>query len=369
MTPAQCFHVQPGDYVLDLCAAPGGKATELGAKLRGEGFLVANEISTARARALLRNLELFGIKNSLVTNENPNRLSRYFPEFFDKILVDAPCSGEGMFRKDIDVAKTWDENRPDFFGKLQREIVSDAISMLKPGGQLLYSTCTFSAVENEGTVSYILENHPEMELLDLPYFEGFSKGMPGLGNHDERIEKCVRIFPHHMEGEGHFIALFEKSGSHSPSGFTCACKPDKDAEKLLKEFFQNISASFKLQRMEVRNNNVYYLPEADTNALKGIKFLRNGLFLGELKKNRFEPSQPFAMALSMSEYDSCLNLSASDERVSRYLKGETLLVEKDECQRSSGWQLVCVDGYPLGWGKLVGQTLKNKYPAGWRRNS
>lgn len=368
MTPANCFNVKPGDYVLDLCAAPGGKATELGAKLQGKGFLTANEISASRARALLRNLELFGITNSLVTNENPNRLAKYFPEFFDKILVDAPCSGEGMFRKDIDVAKTWDETRPDFFGKLQREIVSDAISMLKPGGQLLYSTCTFSAVENEGTISYILENHPEMEILDLPEYEGFSKGIPSLGNNDVRLEKCVRIFPHHMDGEGHFIALLQKKGELTPSGYSPCTKLDKESEKLLKEFFSHISAPFDFQRIEVRNNNVYYLPQTDTTAFKGIKFLRNGLFLGELKKNRFEPSQPFAVALSMKDYDSVLNLPSTDERISRYLKGETLLINDGECSRPSGWQLVCVDGYPLGWGKLVGQTLKNKYPSGWRQN-
>lgn len=368
MTPASSFDIRPGDYVLDLCAAPGGKATELGAKLQGEGFLVANEISASRARALLRNLELFGIKNSLVTNENPNRLTKYFPEFFDKILVDAPCSGEGMFRKDPDVAKTWDETRPEFFGKIQREIVSDAISMLKPGGQLLYSTCTFSSVENEGTISYILENHSEMQLLELPEYEGFSRGIPSLGNNDPRLEKCVRIFPHHMDGEGHFIALFQKSGSLTPTCFAPSARLDKASEKLLKEFFAGISAPFDFRRIEIRNNNVYYLPKADTSMLKGIKFLRNGLFLGELKKNRFEPSQPFAMALSSQAYDSVLNLSASDDRISRYLKGETLLVQEGECHRSSGWQLVCVDSYPLGWGKLVGQTLKNKYSAGWRQN-
>lgn len=368
MTPANCFDIRPGEYVLDLCAAPGGKATELGAKLQGKGLLVANEISASRARALLRNLELFGIKNSLITNENPNRLAKYFPEFFDKILVDAPCSGEGMFRKDIDIAKAWDESRPDYFGKIQRDIVSDAISMLKPGGQLLYSTCTFSPVENEGTISYILEKHPEMELLDLPVYEGFSEGIPSLGNNDSRLKKCVRIFPHHMDGEGHFLALLKKEGNSAVSKAIPHTRIDKADEKLLKEFFSHISAPFDFHRIEVRNNNVYYLPKADTSAFKGIKFLRNGLFLGELKKNRFEPSQPFAMALSMKDYDSVLNLSADDDRIPRYLKGETLSVQESECNRDSGWQLICTDGYPLGWGKLVGQTLKNKYAAGWRLN-
>ena len=296
MTPANRFSVNPGEYVLDLCAAPGGKATELGAKLQGNGFLVANDISNSRAKALLRNLELFGIKNSMVTNETPAKLAKYFPEFFDKILVDAPCSGEGMFRKDPDVAKTWDETRPEFFGKLQREIATQAISMLKPVGELLYSTCTFSPIENEGLISFILENFPEIELLTLDDYEGFTKGCPDWGNKDTRLKKCIRIFPHHMEGEGHFLALMKKNGCSVSSRITPTTKPDKTSKKLLDEFFKNMSQPLDFNRIDIRNENVYYLPEADTASLKGIKFLRNGLFLGELKKNRFEPSQPFAMS-------------------------------------------------------------------------
>lgn len=365
MTPANRFSISPGEYVLDLCAAPGGKATELGAKLQGKGFLVANDISNSRAKALLRNLELFGIQNSMVTNEPPAKLAKYFPEFFDKILVDAPCSGEGMFRKDPDVAKTWDETRPEYFGKLQKEIITQAVSMLKPGGKLLYSTCTFSPVENEGLISFVLENFPEMTLLDINEFEGFTKGRPDLGNGDSRLTKCVRIFPHRMEGEGHFLALMEKAGTADSLHFTVHAKPDKTSRKLLEDFFKNLSAPLDFNRIDIRNENVYYLPEADTSSLKGIKFLRNGLFLGELKKNRFEPSQPFAMALQMKDFQNVVNLSASDERIMRYLKGETLILSEKESSQK-GWQLVCADGFPLGWGKLVGNTLKNKYPAGWR---
>ena len=370
MTPADRFPVKPGEFVLDLCAAPGGKATELGAKLQGEGLLVANDLSASRARALLRNLELCGIPNTIVTNETPARLSQYFPEFFHKILVDAPCSGEGMFRKDPEVAKTWDPSRPAAFARTQREILSCAVSMLKPGGKLLYSTCTFSPEENEEVIGWLLAQFPQMRLLPIAPYEGFSKGTPAWGNGDPRLETCVRIFPHHMDGEGHFLAFLEKSGDLVSSPSLCrAAKPDRAQQKLLEEFFQDVAMSLAAERIEVRNQNVYYLPQTDTHALKGLHFLRNGLFLGELKKNRFEPSQPFALALSMDQYASVLNLSSSDERVSRYLKGETILTEPGECTRAKGWQLVCTDGYPLGWGKLVGQTLKNKYPAGWRKNS
>lgn len=371
MTPANRFPVNPGDFVLDLCAAPGGKATELGARLKGHGLLVANDISASRARALLRNLELCGISNTLVTNETPQRLSRYFPEFFDKILVDAPCSGEGMFRKDVDVAKAWDPSRPGYFAQTQREILVCAVSMLKPGGKLLYSTCTFSPEENESTISWLLTQFPQMRLLPIAPYEGFSQGVPHWGDNNPELQKCVRIFPHRMDGEGHFLAYLEKSGDLQPSAFHCRTvkKPDKIQQKLLDEFFRDISISLVPDRVEVRNQNVYYLPDTDTRAFQGIHFLRNGLFLGELKKNRFEPSQPLALALSKEEYASVLNLSSSDERTARYLKGETVTVDPGECARPKGWQLVCTDGCPLGWGKLVGQTLKNKYPVGWRQNS
>ena len=332
-------------------------------------MLVANEISASRAKALLRNIELCGIKNSFITNEVPKNLARVMPEFFDKVLVDAPCSGEGMFRKDMDVAKTWDESRPEFFANLQREIVSNAISMLKPGGLMLYSTCTFAPIENEGTISYILENFPEMELLEIPAYEGFSEGNPEWGNGDDTLKRCVRIFPHKMAGEGHFIALLKKKGILYPSKSDVAVqKPEKEAWKLLNEFWAPMELPFEKERIEIRNQNVYYLPPA-SNHYKGIHFVRNGLFLGELKKNRFEPSEPLALALSQDQFPAILNLSSEEERVARYLRGETLLIEDGEAKVKKGWQLVCVDGHPLGFGKLVNQTLKNKYPAGWRRNS
>ncbi len=369
MTPASRLPLQPGDCVLDLCAAPGGKATELGARLQGKGLLVANDISASRARALLRNLELCGIENALVTNETPVRLAGFFPEFFDKILVDAPCSGEGMFRKDSDVAKAWDKDKPAYFAKLQREILDRAVSMLKPGGMLLYSTCTFSAEENEGSISYLLENFPEMKLTDLEWYPGFSSGRPEWGNQDPALKKCARIFPHKMEGEGHFLALLKKEGE-PVSGLDLPPtirKTEKSTRKLLESFFSSVLTPYDPQRIEVRGQNVYYLPELDTGILKGIKFLRNGLFLGELKKNRFEPAQPLAMNLHADSCASVLRLSPDDQRLSRYLRGETLVLSEEEIQGLSGWSLVCAGDFPLGFGKLTGNLMKNKYPAGWRR--
>lgn len=365
MAPAAVLPVEEDDCVLDLCAAPGGKATELGAKLNRTGMLVANDISNSRAKALLRNIELCGIPNSFVTNEVPGNLAKAMPEFFDKILVDAPCSGEGMFRKDMAVAKVWDESRPEYFAKLQREIVSSAVSMLKPGGLLLYSTCTFAPVENEGTISWLLENFPDMSLIPIDGYEGFSKGNPSWGNGSAELEKCVRIFPHRMDGEGHFLALLKKNGASAHTANAVKTKCDKETWKLLTEFWNGMAVPFEKERIETRSGKVYYLPPAD-NHFGRIRFLRNGLFMGELKKNRFEPSQPLALTLGRTDYPSALNLNTDDERIRRYLNGETLQVSEEEYENKKGWQLVCADGFPMGWGKLVNGILKNKYPASWR---
>ena len=210
MTPASILPVMPGEHVLDLCAAPGGKATALGAKLAGEGLLVANDISASRAKALLKNLEIFGIRNSFVTNAYPAKLAEQFAGAFDKILVDAPCSGEGMFRKDLANARVWSLEKVKECAKTQHEIIRQAVSMLRPGGLLLYSTCTFSPEENEQTIASLLQEDTRMRLVEIPWQEGFSHGRPDLADGNVELEKCIRIFPHRMGGEGHFLALLYK---------------------------------------------------------------------------------------------------------------------------------------------------------------
>lgn len=367
MTPASRLPVEQGDVVLDLCAAPGGKATELAAKLRGTGLLIANDISSKRAKALLKNIELFGVENSFIVTEYPKKLQEYFTGFFDKILIDAPCSGEGMFRKEPAMVKAWEQNGPEFYAKLQEEILEQALPMLRPGGYLLYSTCTFSPLEDEGTVEKILAMDKEMELVSMEGYEKFSPGKPELiGSKDENIRKCVRIFPHKLDGEGHFLALFHKKGEGAAPNYLEKRKGLKGEEKrLFKEFSQNLNRVFEPHRLESKNGMLYYMPE-QLPQMKGLRFLRSGLFLGEMKKNRFEPSQSLAMALNKSDYKNCLDFSAEDERVIRYLKGETLTLTPEESAGQDGWQLVCVDGYSLGWGKKNRGTLKNKYHSGWR---
>lgn len=371
MTPASRLPVLPGEYVLDLCAAPGGKATALGAGLQGQGLLVANDISASRARALLRNLELFGIPNVFVACESPAKLAKAFPGFFHKIMLDAPCSGEGMFRKEEALARDWTPEKSRELSAIQRDLILKATDMLRPGGLLLYSTCTFAPEEDEGCISFLLENRPEMELLPVHGYEGFSPGVPAWGNGDERLVNCVRIFPHRMNGEGHFLALLRKPGDTLTDAQPPLPKPDKNTRKWLEAFFLEIGLKtlggvpFDWSRVETRGDKVYYLPPVNSG-FRGLTFLRNGLYLGDLKKNRFEPGQPLAMALYKNDAEAVISLPVSDQRLTRYLKGETLLIEPHEAAHTKGWHVLCADGYPLGFGKLVNQTLKNKYPAGWR---
>ena len=404
MTPATVLPVVPGERVLDLCAAPGGKATALGAKLCGEGLLVANDISASRAKALLKNLEIFGISNSYVTNAVPERLAEQFEESFDKILVDAPCSGEGMFRKDLANARVWSLEKVEECAKTQHAIIRSAVSMLRPGGLLLYSTCTFSPEENEQTIASLLADEPEMELLEIPWYEGFSHGRPELADGNEALTRCVRIFPHKMDGEGHFLALLrkrragedrteaqtdglqnadselaealsftgKKGGKRGTSVDNSRKKPGAGGQsaaaserEAVLDFLRGVSAEYKEEAIEIRGGQVYYTKNR-IPVSRSIPFLRNGLYMGEVRKGRFEPSQSLAMSLTGISYDSVIDLDQTDGRVRKYLCGETIDVDDLTPARASGWQLVCVNGYPLGWGKLVNGTLKNKYHPGWR---
>lgn len=383
MTPAAMLPVRPGDRVLDLCAAPGGKSTELGARLSGQGLLVSNDISYSRARALLKNLELAGIPNFCVTSESPEKLADVWPEFFDKILVDAPCSGEGMFRRDDAMVKDWTTNGPSHYGPIQRHIAGEAVKMLKPGGLLLYSTCTFSRMEDEETVESVLEQYPQMELchLDLAAVPG---AVGGIG-----LEGCMRLFPHRLKGEGHFLALLRKKedGAHGPvmkdvcgnaapcqdvmpRGNVSLCKnaaPRKsvlDRQEDLTRFLSSVSMDIERSRIVIYQDSVYLLPQGLEWNLP-LRFLRTGLLLGELKKGRFEPSQALAMALKPEQFDTVVRLEREDERVLRYLKGETVSLTEAEGP-VKGWCLVAMEEYPMGWAKGTGMSLKNKYYPGWR---
>ncbi len=357
MTPAMVAGIKPGDKVLDLCAAPGGKSTQAASYLQGEGLLVSNDFSASRVKALQKNIEVSGIDNVLITNEDPKNLSKVYIEYFDKIIVDAPCSGEGMFRRDSAVFRAYLGRGPEFFTGLQVSILNEAAKMLKPSGTLVYSTCTYSKVEDEGSLSEFLENHPDFKIDKIKPDFGFeeSKILPGT----------IRLFPHKIKGEGHFVARLKKDDravekNENKTKDKKKRKLPKLPEELL-EFLGKIKRDWDYERIFINKDYAYYLPK---NALidKSLHYIRTGLLLGEIKKNRFEPFQALAMNIKFDEWENPLNLSATDERVIKYLKGET--IEADD--EYMGIRLVCVDGFSLGFVKQNKKSCKNKYYQGWR---
>lgn len=368
MTTASLLPIEEGDVVLDICAAPGGKSTELAAKLNGTGLLVTNDISNSRAKALLKNVEVFGVGNALVTSEPPNELSKRFPCFFDKILIDAPCSGEGMFRKQNNMTKAWEQNGVDLFVGLQRSILKEAVTMLKPGGKIIYSTCTFSKEENEQSIEYLLSLDESLHLVELPIFEGFDRGHPEWGTtNNPELTKCRRLWPHRIEGEGHFVAMVEKdedAAFFAPTNAYSFTKEKLSAEAI--DFINSIDYPFDMNRFDVQKERVFYIPEHMPN-VKGLRILRCGLYVGDMKKNRFEPSQSLAMFLRKGQFPNEVHLSIEDERVIKYLKGETIELEDTELDGvKDGICLIFVDDYSLGFGKINRGTIKNKYLPGWR---
>ena len=357
MTPAMVAGIKPGDKVLDLCAAPGGKSTQAASYLQGEGLLVSNDFSASRVKALQKNIEVSGIDNVLITNEDPKNLSKVYIEYFDKIIVDAPCSGEGMFRRDSAVFRAYLGRGPEFFTGLQVSILNEAAKMLKPGGTLVYSTCTYSKVEDEGSLSEFLENHTDFKIDKIKPDFGFeeSKILPGT----------IRLFPHKIKGEGHFVARLKKDDRDIEKNENKT--KDKKKRKLPKlpeeliEFLGKIKRDWDYERIFINKDYAYYLPK-DALIDKSLHYIRTGLLLGEIKKNRFEPFQALAMNIKFDEWENPLNLSATDERVIKYLKGET--IEADD--EYMGIRLVCVDGFSLVFVKQNKKSCKNKYYQGWR---
>lgn len=463
MAPAQLLPVAPGDRVLDLCAAPGGKTTELGARLQGQGLLVANEISPVRVKALVRNAGLFGIPNAIITNTSPAKLLERYPRYFDKVLVDAPCSGEGMFRKDEGAIRTWSPEKVEECAATQREIIVGAADMLQSGGYMVYSTCTFAPEENEMTVLHLLKMRPEMELVEITKEDGREGFAPGLSVDRLRelgyltrtaatpvpgtdtsavtnpmpvpgtdpcpdLTKTARLWPHRIEGEGHFVALLRKkpglsanpgADSFAPIAEDFSGAPIKknrkksknrnqpaaagqkkmtaDEKKRIRDFIEPYLQGKELRddQLDVHDGKVYYMAPGVTIE-RGIKAVRAGVYLGELKKDRFEPEQELALILPAAPAENAghsfmpgtaakaeaapektcrlqnipedyLNLyvclSPADDRLEQYLHGATVPVRQ---AGPNGWRLLCSDIFPVGWGKLVNGQLKNKYPLGWR---
>lgn len=340
MAPVSALGVLPGERVLDLCAAPGGKSTQIADALRGQGILICNEIHPQRAKILSENIERMGISNALVLNHEPAYLAEHFPGYFDRILVDAPCSGEGMFRKNEDAAEQWSPENVAMCAERQKEIMGYAASMLKEGGCMVYSTCTFAPEENEENIDWFLKEYPEFSL-----------------------EQTERLWPHKLKGEGHFLARLRKEGDAARSLAVCGGERgilDKDCKEWLEFKEQYLKRDF--QGIYLKFGSQLYLAPKECPSLKGLKALRAGLHLGTVKKDRFEPSHALALFLKLGETVYACDLSG--EQAGKYLKGETFAMDGEK-----GWYLICVEGYSLGFGKLAGGTMKNHYPKGLRKTS
>ena len=329
-------------------------------------MLISNEIHPARAKILSENIERMGIRNGMVINESPQSLAKIFESYFDRIMVDAPCSGEGMFRKNTDACEEWSPENVENCAMRQQEILICAAFMLRPGGRIVYSTCTFAPEENEGTISRFLEEHPEFHMVEVPLYEGMSPARPEWTKHPAKdLQSGIRLFPHKLHGEGHFLAVLEKDGEVSDTyrGY-CANGVQKSLnEKDIREYLDFCKENLKKapQGIYLKFGDQLYVAPEGMPATKGMKVLRPGLHLGTMKKNRFEPSHALALALSADEVVHSMDLPAEDLRVRAYLNGQTFSAEGEK-----GWYLITVDGYSIGWGKLAGGVMKNHYPKGLR---
>lgn len=374
---------KPGERILDLCAAPGGKSTQIADEMGGEGILICNEIHPQRAKILSENIERMGVLNAIVTNETPTRLAEMFPGYFDKILVDAPCSGEGMFRKNAEAVTEWSEENVQICADRQDEVLTEAAKMLRPGGRIVYSTCTFAPLENEGTISRFIKANPDFRIVPVDKPAGFVSGVATwVEEPADGIEHTMRLMPHKVEGEGHFLAVLQRDGEEpaflrgSKNGLEKSLSAKEYASYT--EFVQESVRDFDRGGTYLTFGEQLYLGPKDMPALKGLKVLRPGLHLGTLKKNRFEPSHALALALQKEQVAQYVDLPADSRLVQQYLGGQTLILgEEGLCVRegksgdlienAKGWCLICVDGYSLGWGKLAGSVLKNHYPKGLRK--
>jgi NOL1/NOP2/sun family putative RNA methylase len=377
MAAAEILAPQPGEKVLDLSAAPGGKATHLAALMKNTGLLVANEIHPKRVWDLTENLERIGVTNAVVINENPRQLADHFGEYFDRLMLDAPCSGEGMFRKSEPARKEWKPELVHSCAVRQSAILEHAACMVKPGGRLVYTTCTFSTEENEGVVANFLKQHPEFDLDIFQPVQGYQPakaewiGLPS----DHKINRAIRIWPHLTQGEGHFIALLIKNESSKKyrghlgkpefsSNNKSTLKSKKQAKSILDDYIiENLSFTYENSRIIFDGSYVYQSPEVTPN-LTGLNVIRPGWWLGDIKKERFTPSHSFAMGIVKAEVKQILQLRVGDHRLSSYFAGESFPDSGD-----NGWVLVTVDGFPVGWGKRVQNVVKNFYPHGLRRLS
>ena len=344
MSAVALLDPQPGERVCDLCSAPGGKSTQIAGRMQGQGFLLCNEWSPKRAKILSQNIERMAVSHALVTNETADNLARHLPGFFDRVLIDAPCSGEGMFRKEEAAITDWSQETVEMCARRQAEILDAGAKLLRAGGRLVYSTCTFAPEENEQTIAAFLQRNPDFALEDVsaPWFS-----QVGIGQ--------FRLWPHKLLGEGHFAAVLRKQGDSPVEGDGC---PGEKLPPQWQAFAKELNIQLPAGKAILFGTNLFWAPE-DLPNLRGLKVLRPGLALGEVKKDRFEPAH--ALALWLKQCKNMVSFPADSNQIRAYMHGDVI------AESAKGWCLVQADGYSIGWGKGDGNQIKNHYPKGLRR--
>ncbi len=368
MAVVEVLDPQPGEKVLDLAAAPGGKATHIAARLQGRGILVANEIHPGRVRELAQNLERCGARNAIILNETPQRLADYFGAYFDRVLLDAPCSGEGMFRRSKLARQEWSEEAVHSCAIRQKGLLPQAARLVRPGGRLVYSTCTFSVEENEEVIWSFLKEHPEFELIERTNRFPFADAWGDDSDNPLKGKGIYRILPHQHVGEGHFIA-----GLHRITGgewreippYRPKTLSNRDSQRV-KQLMEDICTfPFDPLRLSIEGDAVYFIPPSATQ-LSGLRVHRPGWWIGTLKKDRFVPAHSLALGLPIANLHKYLSFPAEHPQILAYLHGESFGPDPFPANLMDGWLVVCVDGFPLGLGKLSKGVLKNAYPHGLR---
>ncbi len=355
MLPAEVLDIEDNDVIFDGCAAPGGKSSQLLAKASEDCLLVSNDISVSRCYPLNKNLQMTGRDNYCVISSDITKLADRFENRFDKILLDAPCSGEGMFRKDPSLIKSWQERGNEYYQKIQKDIALSALKMLKTGGKMVYSTCTFSLSEDEKIIEYLLDNCPELKAIPIEKHTGFVSG------YNERTKNCVKLFPHKVKGEGHFVCLLQKGEKLEKN--SSIGKREVLPPKELSEFFRLINKKWFNGSFKKFDDRYYFCKDSSLDFDK-VRTISSGLYLGCLKKDRFEPSNALALALKKEEFVNVIDLNSDDSRVIKYLKGET--IEAKDFELKDDYCLICVSGHPLGFAKVNKGILKNKYEVNYR---
>jgi NOL1/NOP2/sun family putative RNA methylase len=366
MLVAEILAPQPGERILDLSAAPGGKATHIASLMQNKGLFVANEIHPKRVWDLAENLERWGVRNTVITNETPENLVEHFGPYFDRVLVDAPCSGEGLFRKAPDARVNWTPKLIEGCSVRQANILHAAARLVRSGGLLVYSTCTFAPEENEGTLDRFLDTHPEFKIVDLPHTPGSDPGhpewLPVPG--DASLKATHRLWPHHVRGEGHFAAILQKNTEDKIRVFIPQpkVKNPQSIPLLFQTFTSENSITFSEAKKLYLTGSYLYAKDEDWPDFGSLRVIHAGWWLGTIKKNRFEPAHALAMGLAIQDIHKYINLTSQESDLQKYLRGETITAR----DFSTGWVVVLVDGFPIGWGKSVQGEIKNAYPRGLR---